>query len=56
MYNCLSATFMVKFDKAGTYTYRCTIHPFIQATVVVGTCAVPEDRLAATPEQWDTEV
>ncbi len=31
-----SATFKVTFDKAGTYAYGCTIHPFMQATVVVG--------------------
>jgi YVTN family beta-propeller protein len=30
------ATFKVTFDKAGTYAYGCTIHPFMQATVVVG--------------------
>lgn len=30
------ATFQVTFDKPGTYTYGCTIHPFMQATVVVG--------------------
>ncbi len=30
------ASFKVTFDKAGTYMYQCTIHPFMQATVVVG--------------------
>jgi plastocyanin len=30
------ATFERKFDTAGTYTYGCSIHPFMQATVVVG--------------------
>jgi plastocyanin len=30
------ATFERQFDKAGTYTYVCSIHPFMQATVVVG--------------------
>lgn len=30
------ATFSVTFDKPGTYVYGCTIHPFMQATVVVG--------------------
>lgn len=30
------ATFNVTFDKPGTYVYGCTIHPFMQATVVVG--------------------
>ncbi len=30
------SSFKVTFDKAGTYTYGCTIHPFMQATVVVG--------------------
>ena len=30
------SSFKVTFDKAGTYTYQCTIHPFMQATVVVG--------------------
>ncbi|HET8999923.1 MAG TPA: plastocyanin/azurin family copper-binding protein [bacterium] len=29
------SSFKVTFDKAGTYTYGCTIHPFMQATVVV---------------------
>ena len=29
-------SFKVTFDKAGTYTYGCTIHPFMQGTVVVG--------------------
>ena len=28
-------SFTVTFDKAGTYTYACTIHPFMQATVIV---------------------
>ncbi len=30
------ATFRVIIDKAGTYLYGCTIHPFMQAAVVVG--------------------
>jgi YVTN family beta-propeller protein len=30
------ASFKVAFDKAGTYQYHCSIHPFMQATVVVG--------------------
>jgi YVTN family beta-propeller protein len=30
------SSFKVTFDKAGTYTYQCTIHPFMRATVVVG--------------------
>jgi YVTN family beta-propeller protein len=30
------SSFKVTFDKAGTYAYGCTIHPFMQATVVVG--------------------
>jgi YVTN family beta-propeller protein len=30
------STFTVTFDKPGTYTYVCTIHPFMQATVTVG--------------------
>jgi YVTN family beta-propeller protein len=30
------SSFKVTFDKAGTFTYGCTIHPFMQATVVVG--------------------
>jgi plastocyanin len=30
------STFKVTFDKVGTYTYQCSIHPFMQATVVVG--------------------
>lgn len=29
-------TYSVTFDKAGTYVYGCTIHPFMQATIVVG--------------------
>ena len=29
-------TFKVTFSKPGTYVYGCTIHPFMQATVVVG--------------------
>ncbi|HEX9246050.1 MAG TPA: plastocyanin/azurin family copper-binding protein [bacterium] len=29
-------SFKVTFDKAGTYTYACAIHPFMQGTVVVG--------------------
>lgn len=29
-------TFSVTFDKAGTYVYGCTIHPFMQATIAVG--------------------
>lgn len=29
-------TFRVTFRKPGTYVYGCTIHPFMQATVVVG--------------------
>jgi YVTN family beta-propeller protein len=31
-----SASFKVTFDKPGTYVYGCAIHPFMQATVVVG--------------------
>jgi plastocyanin len=30
------ASFSVTFDKPGTYVYGCTIHPFMQAKVVVG--------------------
>jgi YVTN family beta-propeller protein len=30
------STFKATFDKPGTYTYGCTIHPFMQATVTVG--------------------
>jgi YVTN family beta-propeller protein len=30
------ASFRVTFDNAGTYAYGCMIHPFMQATVVVG--------------------
>jgi YVTN family beta-propeller protein len=30
------SSFKVTFSKTGTYTYGCTIHPFMQATVVVG--------------------
>lgn len=29
------ATFTFKFDKAGTVTYHCSIHPTMKATVVV---------------------
>ena len=29
------ATFTFKFDKAGTYSYHCSIHPTMKATVVV---------------------
>ena len=29
-------SFKVAFDKAGTYQYHCSFHPFMQATVVVG--------------------
>ncbi|HEX3611705.1 MAG TPA: cupredoxin family copper-binding protein [Sporichthyaceae bacterium] len=29
------ATFQHKFDKAGSYQYLCSIHPFMLATVVV---------------------
>jgi plastocyanin len=29
------ANFKVTFSKAGTYTYACQIHPFMQAKVVV---------------------
>jgi plastocyanin len=34
------ASFTVTFDKAGTYTYACTIHPFMQAKVIVKPCAL----------------
>jgi plastocyanin len=29
-------TFERRFDRTGAYTYVCSIHPFMQATVVVG--------------------
>jgi plastocyanin len=29
------ATYSFRFTKAGTYTYTCTIHPFMKAKVVV---------------------
>jgi plastocyanin len=28
-------TTSVKFDKAGTYTYHCTIHSFMKGTIIV---------------------
>lgn len=28
-------TFTAQFDRAGTYAYRCTIHPFMTASVIV---------------------
>ena len=30
------ASFSVTFDKPGTYFYGCSIHPFMQAKVIVG--------------------
>lgn len=28
-------TFSFRFTKPGTYTYHCTVHPFMQATIIV---------------------
>lgn len=28
-------TFSARFDRAGTYAYRCTLHPFMTASVIV---------------------
>ena len=30
-----NATYTMKFDKAGTYHYHCTPHPYMKATVIV---------------------
>ena len=29
------ATFVRRFDRAGTYTYHCTPHPYMKGVVVV---------------------
>jgi len=28
-------SFSYKFTKAGTYTYKCTLHPSMKATIIV---------------------
>jgi plastocyanin len=30
-----SGTFTVRFSRSGTFSYRCTIHPFMTAKIVV---------------------
>lgn len=40
----------IKFDVPGTYTYICSVHPFMQATVIVAEDAV-ESGAAERPER-----